>query len=176
MGNQIVVRVATIDDVPGIARVKVLGWQAAYKGFLPQGYLNAMSIEEFTERGRKWNWGAQHIRHWVCIEDGRIVGWASAFFPSSDRDAVDDVGSIVACYAVPEVWGTGVGHQLMQALEQWLRQKGASTATLWLLQGNQRAQAFYRRQGFEFDGATKEDSLGSNVTLNLARMRRVLSA
>ena len=37
---------------------------------------------------------------------------------------------------------------------------GSSAAYLWVLDGNQRATAFYKRQGFRFDGETKAEPVG----------------
>lgn len=46
---------------------------------------------------------------------------------------------------------------------------GEEPAFLWVLDGNQRAIAFYRRHGFELDGVTKMDPVAG---LELRMVRR----
>ncbi|MEJ2655397.1 MAG: hypothetical protein P8Z69_08905, partial [Acidihalobacter sp.] len=40
------IRRAVADDARGIAQVHVKSWQAAYRGLLPQSYLDALSVEQ----------------------------------------------------------------------------------------------------------------------------------
>ena len=60
----------------------------------------------------------------------------------------------MALYVRAEVYGTGLGHDLLVAAI------AEEPAFLWVLEGNQRAIDFYRRHGFEFDGTTKTDPVG----------------
>ena len=165
------VRVATVADAAGIARVRVRGWQAGYRGIIPQDLLDAMSSEADTQRARGWDWDSQKTRHWVCVDDDEVVGWTSVFLPARDAELSDAVGEIVACYALPEVWGTGVGHQMVDAALAWFRAQGCVAIVLWVLEPNERAQRFYLRQGFELDGQRKEESMLSGSGLSSLRMR-----
>jgi len=36
------IRTATLDDVPDISRIHALSWKAAYKGIVPQAYLDGL--------------------------------------------------------------------------------------------------------------------------------------
>ncbi|GAA1188548.1 GNAT family N-acetyltransferase [Nesterenkonia xinjiangensis] len=62
---------------------------------------------------------------------------------------------VKALYVLAEVYGTGVGHALLTS------GIGEDPAYLWVLAGNDRAIAFYARQGFRLDGATKSDPVGT---------------
>lgn len=66
---------------------------------------------------------------------------------------------LMALYVRAEAYGTGVGHRLFEAA------LGAAPAYLWVLGGNERAVAFYRRQGFRLDGATKADEVGTELRM-----------
>jgi GNAT superfamily N-acetyltransferase len=82
------------------------------------------------------------------------------------RPAYDDdqVGELYAIYALPEAWGTGAGRTLIRAGVQALREAGYRAAILWVLEDNPRARHFYEREGWELDGAAKEDDfLGIRV-------------
>ncbi len=45
-----VIRKANIDDKSAIARIYVNSWKFAYKGIVPQDYLDSLSVEEYMER------------------------------------------------------------------------------------------------------------------------------
>ena len=79
--------------------------------------------------------------------DGEIVGIASAG-PTRDEDAPTE-WELYAINVLAAHHGAGVADQLIAAV---IAQR---PATLWVLSGNARAQAFYRRHGFGVEGATK---------------------
>jgi GNAT superfamily N-acetyltransferase len=90
----------------------------------------------------------------VFEEDGRVVAFVGSF-PSRDPDADGELGEI---YALPEAWGTGTGHALMEACLAALRSRGYADAILYVLADNPRARAFYEREGWALDGAEKTDT------------------
>lgn len=47
------VRIANVDDALEIATVHVKTWQCAYRGQIPDAYLDSLSIEKRTERWKK---------------------------------------------------------------------------------------------------------------------------
>ncbi len=51
--DNIIVRKAKIEDATGIAEVHVLTWQCAYRGQIPDSYLDGLSIEKRTEGWRE---------------------------------------------------------------------------------------------------------------------------
>jgi len=79
--------------------------------------------------------------------DGEIVGIASAG-PTQDEEAPTE-WELYAINVLAAHHGAGVADQLIAAV---IAQR---PATLWVVSGNARAQAFYRRHGFEVEGATK---------------------
>jgi GNAT superfamily N-acetyltransferase len=84
--------------------------------------------------------------------------------PARDDDLdADRVGEIRAMYADPSAWSTGVGSALMRASMDHLRGCGQVDVTLWVLEDNLRARAFYERWGFRPDGARQVVELGRAV-------------
>lgn len=158
----LVVREAIPDDAEAIARVHVGTWQSAYRGQIPDEYLDGLSVRE---RGEVWRRilatsGRDEV-NWVAERDGAIVGFAGAG-TSRDSDGRERTGELFAIYVLADHWGAGVGGALMEKAIGWLR-AGYRSATLWVLATNERAQRFYRRWGWTADGATKEDDRGSFV-------------
>jgi GNAT superfamily N-acetyltransferase len=85
--------------------------------------------------------------------DGRIVGLCQ-YGPTEDDDS-EQVGHTHRLYVLPAQRRTGIGRSLLTASVDRLRQTGAHAATLWVLETDGRARAFYERMGWKLDGARK---------------------
>lgn len=134
-------------------------WQAAYAGLLPDGFLARLSAET---RAASW---ARRIgdggRVLVAEEDGVLAGFA----------AYGD-GQLYALYLLPEYWGRGLGRALHDRVVEEL---SGDSAILWVLATNERAKAFYVRQGWVDDGARQTETIDDGrVTLEEIRYRRQL--
>lgn len=173
-GVSVVVREAVVDDALGIARVHVTGWQVGYAGLLPEGYLDALSVDA---RAQRWaatlrEPDARAVATLVATADRDVVGFVTVG-RSRDDDAEKDVGELWGIYVDPQHWGTGAGHALHEGAIGALRAVGLTAATLWVLRGNDRAIGFYRQHGWTADGATKTD-WRDDVRLDEERYRRTL--
>ena len=171
MSVDLEVRLASPEDAGGIARVRVRGWQAGYRGLMDPDYLDSLSVEANTKRARSWDWDSGNTRSWVCTANAEIVGWITVFLRARDEDLPESVGEIAACYALPETWGTGVGHRMIDVSIADLRSAGVESVVLWVLERNERARAFYRRQGFTLDGSQKTEPFEPMSGLLSVRMR-----
>lgn len=150
------VRRATAGDADAIARVQERGWQRAYRHVFP--------VEELDRGGfiypERWRSRLEHPPlGWTTLvaEDaGEVVGFASV---GPNRDG-SGIGELYAIYVDPDRWSDGVGHALIERAEDQLRAEYAG-ATLWVLEDNPRARAFYERHGWRADGAvTAEERWG----------------
>ncbi|CAH0204471.1 GNAT family N-acetyltransferase [Microbacterium sp. Bi121] len=151
------VRAAALTDADGIAAVHVRSWQAAYRGLMPQEVLDGLSVEERADGWRSILADPERIsRTLVAEHDGRVVGWAG-FGDARDEDA-PGTGELWGIYALPDSWSSGVGHALITAVERELADAGHAVAYLWVLEGNERAGAFYERHGWAADGAAKVEN------------------
>lgn len=171
-----IIREATPLDAEGIARARVEGWQAAYRGIVPDAFLDEMSVEADLERMKGWSWESETVPQWVCEVGGQVVGWACMLMPARDASLGDDVAEIAACYVRPAFWGRGLGRLLMTTALEAARSIEKSAVVLWVFADNARAQRFYRRQGFTLDGARRAESQVPGVTLDVVRMQRVLDS
>lgn len=156
------IRPATVADAPAIGEIHVRSWQAAYEGLIPADFLARLSAES---RAASW---ARRIgdpaipgRVLVVEDDGVVAGFA-AFGP----------GQLYALYLLPEYWGRGLGQALhARAVEEM----SGDSAVLWVLATNERAKAFYVRQGWVDDNASQTEVIDDGrVTLEEMRYRRSL--
>jgi ribosomal protein S18 acetylase RimI-like enzyme len=145
------------EDAPGIACVHVRSWQAAYRGQLPDAMLDALSVDERTAFWRALL-GEERSRSAVIVAEveGVIAGFASAG-PCRDIDLGEGSGEIYALYVAPEAWSAGIGRALMEACLSALLADGFPLLSLWVIESNQRARAFYERTGWRADGARKSE-------------------
>jgi ribosomal protein S18 acetylase RimI-like enzyme len=167
----VVVRSATSADCDEIARVQVATWQAAYAGLLPADFLAAMP-DSVGQRAARWRTTLAAGDTTVLVVDANEAGTAMAGFVavgrSRDDDAADDTGELYAIYVDAARWATGLGSALHDAGFAALAAAGYTTATLWVLDTNQRARAFYERHGWSVNCATKHQEIGG-VTVNEVR-------
>jgi GNAT superfamily N-acetyltransferase len=147
------IRPATLEDARPIVEVHVASWRDAYRGLLPDEFLEKLSVEE-REARRIAAFADPSPGSGVLVaeDEGRVIGFAS-FCPSRDEDAPAGTGEVPAIYVAPAVVGTGVGRDLFASVTDALREAGFTRATLWVLEANERARRFYEKAGWAWDGA-----------------------
>lgn len=170
------IRPADPRDAAVLARLHVRTWQVAYRGQLPDGFLDALEaeIDPRTARWERWIADAAS-RRWIQLvaEDGdRVVGFVT-FGPSGDEPIDPRIGEIYAIYVDPSYWDRGYGRALFTAADHGLTAAGFGEATLWVLDTNARARRFYEIAGWVADGAVKTEHRG-DIELREVRYRRDL--
>ncbi len=156
-------RKANVDDALAVATAHARGWQVAYKGIVPQEYLDAINIEQRLGQWRGYL-EADTPTDYVAEVDGEVVGFANV---GVFRDDPDDhaAGELWAMYVNPDAWGAGAGYALMQATLTHFAEKNLRTGYLWVIEQNDRARRFYERQGWTSNEAFKyEDVAGVTLT------------
>ena len=136
-----------------MAEVYVRSWLHAYRGILPDSFLDSLSPSRFMLHFMKTD-HASGLRHAVAESDGQIVGVLS-YGPARDADLAEGWGEIVSVYLLPEYIGRGYGAVLLDFALRKLRSDGYTRCALWTLEENTRAQKAYERQGFRRDGKEK---------------------
>lgn len=165
-------RLAEPADAIEVARVHVRSWQTAYRNLLPQTYLDQLRPEDRAARYDFASTDPAKPQTLVAVEEQqRIRGFATTA-PSRDADAAH-AGELYALYVDPDFWGRGCGVALISAARERLAGLGHGSAILWLLEGNVRADRFYRADGWEPDGSRRTDAVWG-ITVNELRYRRDL--
>ncbi len=149
-----IARRATPEDSKRIAEVQVQGWKAAYRGIIPDDYLDAMEPE-----GRRLFWD-QQVRDecgdlFVAAADGVVTGFCH-LIPSRDADG-EGTSEVAAVYVDPGAWRQGCGRSLCEAALKSAFLHGSQWVTLWVLADNRLGRQFYEAMGFLADGATKSE-------------------
>jgi len=163
------------EDAQQIAQVNVEAWQSAFRGLMPQDYLDHIDLAARVARWRRTldNLSRSGEGVLVATKGTQIIGFAG-FGPSHDPDENPArTGLLDAIYLAPGCWGKGAGRQLMAAALRQLASAGYAQATLWVLDSNARARRFYAAGGWTPDGASKVDA-SRGFPLNEIRYRRTL--
>jgi GNAT superfamily N-acetyltransferase len=168
--NPVTVRHARAEDAAALGRAHVRAWQAAYRGQLPDCYLDGLRAEE---RAAGWERGLQRDRArdpvLVAERDGRVVGFAVVGAAEDPRGG----GELYAINVDPDHWGTGAGRALLLAAQDELARLGYGEAVLWVLPGNHRARRFYQAAGWVADGAERSAEVHGVVVPEVRYRRRL---
>lgn len=164
-------RAAESADAMSVARVHVHSWQSAYRGLLPDEYLDKLRPEDRAQAYDFATRDPQKPHTIVALEQGLIRGFATTA-PSRDSDLAGYV-ELCALYVDPDYWGHGMGKALISATRERLVVLGFGNALLWVLMGNARADRFYRNDQWTPDGLERKDTVWG-VTVNEIRYRRIL--
>jgi ribosomal protein S18 acetylase RimI-like enzyme len=167
-----IVRRAKATDAPAIAAIHVHAWQTAYQGIVPSAFLDSLSIEEREGRWRA-NLELRTSETWVAEENEEVVGWISAA-GSRDPDSQPLTGEVWAMYVDPSCWRQGLGRRLLREAEGYLVTCGFSEVTLWVLEENTRAIAFYESNGLVADPVSQKTIMLGGAELSEIRLRKRL--
>lgn len=151
-----------------------IGWvhsrsrQDAYARLVPAEALARVTPEQQATvwRTRFSRLPEQHAA-FVVEHDGVVVGFALAqFVPESGAE-------LSAIHVLPDQQGTGAGQALMGAVLNAFDEWAVSEAHLHVIDGNERAQAFYRRNGWRLYGPAGLHEVGGAVVPILEYRRTV---
>ena len=151
--TDIQVRDMALADCGRVAELRIGGWRSAYRGLMPQPYLDALDVAADAERHRtRFTQGDGSVVNMVAERDGELVGWA-CHGPYRDGEVRTADAELYAIYVDPAQYGAGIGHALLQESVRRCSAAGHERMFLWVLEGNTRARRFYERAGFHADGA-----------------------
>ena len=141
------------DDKMKISKIMEDSWKYAYRGIIPQEFLDKIPRGHWSNRLE-----SPGLYTMVCIKDGEYIGTAS--FGRARIDNCSDFGEIISIYLLPEYIGKGYGIKIMDSVINELRIHEYKEVILYVLEENTRARKFYERYGFELCNDDKEVIIG----------------
>lgn len=156
------VRPWTEADLPTVGRLHALSRHHAYAGLVDAEALARVTPEtqEMVWRARWEQMRTSPESHVMVLAevDGEPAGFAVAFaLPRPDQGSQAELSAI---HVLPRHHGSGAGAALMDAVVEAMSGWGVSTAHLLVVDGNDRAQAFYRRTGWVLRGSAGVHDVG----------------
>jgi len=174
--SEIVVRPAGAADAEAIARVRIASWRGAYRGIVPDAFLDGLDPVSEVATWRERLAGPAAVWMWVAsilepLAAPRLAGYVTA---GPARHAGEEgLGEVWAIYVDPETQARGVGRALMAAATRGLAAHGFREAVLWVFEANASARVFYERLGWAPDGAAKPLAIGGAAPIELRYRRRL---
>ena len=152
-----------------IAAVRIKTWQSAYKGIVPDSFLNSMSVESKV-KSYKFGSDLEPGHYFFAVKSGsKIIGF---LYLCKYREAdIEGMGEIGGIYLLPEFHSKGIGAQMMQFSIDFLKGKSYKQIGIWVLEQNEKAISFYKKFGFEIDGCRKEIDLGKILNVICCSMK-----
>lgn len=166
------VRRATSADAPAIAAVHVAASRAAYQGLLPEEFLAQFTVER-RETGWRQSLENGECEVWIAEEDGQALGWLCTG-KSRDPDTTPGTVELWAMYVAPSRWRQGIGRALWNEALPQVMAAGSQSITLWVLEANAPAIAFYRTLGFVEDPDSRRMRPRGGVEVAEVRLRSSL--
>ena len=152
------------EEADDISRIYAASWKIAYKGIVPQTYLDQLC---------ELRWSPilveKTLKSFVFLDKGHYIG-TSSISPARDKKMAG-WGEVISLYLLPEYFGKGYGRTLLDFCLVELKNSGFGRIYLWTLEKNERARAFYEKYGFECDGEKLVCNIGGE---NLTEIRYVL--
>ncbi|HET9137446.1 MAG TPA: GNAT family N-acetyltransferase [Candidatus Kapabacteria bacterium] len=160
---ELTIRPATHSDIPNLT---VLGQQVWIATYADEGIRDEFSkyvLEHFTPAKVEKDLD-EHI--WFVAEsDGHLIGYVTIYIENKTPQCVlelsiGNVPEIRTLYVLERFLGQGVGFQLMNYAEEYLKQNGFHNVWLDVFSENDRAIRFYKRQGYKQVGSTYFEETG----------------
>lgn len=161
------IRPATAADAEALARIHVEGWRASYDGLVDAAFLAALDEDARAANWRDWL-GAGKTQALIAHDaDGQPAGFCGFGPLRTAPPGMSPIrplytAEIYALYILPSFWRRGLGSQLMGAAAAALREQKHRSLCLWVLEGNKRAIAFYKKKGGQKCG-TKTVEIGGKM-------------
>ena len=167
MSDDVIIRSAREGDEAEIANVHVSAWREAYRGLLPQPFLDDLPLS-FRRRMSWWRNVISEPGSYVLqvAEAGTgIVGFA-CMGPGRDS-GMEAMAEVLAIYLMAKYKGKGIGFSLLSSGFRRMAERRFSAAYCWVLESNPTIE-FYERSGATFHGMTKEAEIGGQKVKELA--------
>ena len=136
------IKMATLEDSRGISDIHVKSWQYAYKGIMPDSFLEALDINQRIEA---WN-SVLSDKRWpayVAVDNtGSIQGFVH-LCRCRDEDLDNDIyGEVTAVYISPTLVGKGIGAKLFMKADCTLKGRGLLQSCFMGFAGKQTGYRF----------------------------------
>lgn len=175
----------TLEQFAALSRIHALAWHSAYRGVLPQSYLEREITQErwipFFQQGFQ----AGTHQGLLLLRDGEPVCSGSCGLARLDAGqdgslcAFDNTvyqgwGEVISLYTLPGETGKGYGSLLLEEMVGRLSRAGYPGCLLYVLRENAGARRFYERHGFRWDGTQAEVPLPPDIVCTDLRYTRML--
>lgn len=160
----ITIRKATFDDAAEIANVHINSWREAYKGLLPNDFLEErpLAYKNRYELWKKVTTNADQATFVAVSENHGVVGFVNG--SHGRNEDLKDHAEVWCIYLLKKYHGQKIGFNLLKTFFDTHFELGYKKGYLWVLSNNPTI-SFYEKTGGKFNGRTAEDEIGGQIVL-----------
>ncbi|MBC8545573.1 GNAT family N-acetyltransferase [Clostridiaceae bacterium NSJ-31] len=157
------IHTAKREEAAAISRIYAASWRQAYRGMVPQHYLDELPDSHWTEALGRWI-DDPEVSVAAAYLDGTPVGGVvyrvsqrrelPGCLVSAAAQVLDGWGEVVSLYVRPDAWRRGCGGAMLRHAAAELSAASCEGGFLWVLRENLPARRFYESNGWSDDGAT----------------------
>jgi GNAT superfamily N-acetyltransferase len=150
------IRHATPIDAREIEDLRIENWKIAYRGIVPDDYLEALS-PKYDDREKSLR--DVESKHYVAVDNNEIVGWVRGH-RTQDDDCDEATYEIGAVYVKPSHWRQGIGKKLIDHLLGEVDHEHYQEVIVWTFRDYEQSNRFYQSLGFAKDEKTEQHTSG----------------
>lgn len=150
----IVYRDATPEDAAAIAAFAASSFVDTFGHLYPPEDLEAFLAAKYGEAIQRAEMDEPLTRYFIALEGARLIGYVmmGALDIKVDEPSALELHRL---YVDKDMKGKGVAQKLTDEVVSWARARKAPALYLSVWENNHRAQAFYKRYGFQHVGEHK---------------------
>ena len=143
------IRRPNVDDALAMARVQAESWREAYRGIVPDDFLETIDLLEWADRHRRLLENPpSNLVSLVAEVDATVVGIAVA---GANRDVDTPYSAeLFMIYLMSAYWRRGIGSKLMDATARSLIGLGLTSMIVWVFTDNWPGRQFYETLGGQY--------------------------
>jgi len=147
-----------LDDIPRVAEIQVFAWRICERDILSDEYLfKQMTV---SKRMEYFNNMLQNDSDENYVFDDGILKAFITISPCSCEGALASL-QLSSIYVDPCFLRQGIGAQLLGHVEEIARERDYTEVIVWVLEKNQAAIDFYKKNGYAPDGKCSTGGLGT---------------
>ena len=144
--DDLIIREATLDDIPIVARLHVDSWNKTYKGIIDQEYLNNMK-KNIDKRIERMHNEFKQRKMMVAILNNEIVAFTEFTLNNEFSKELDIDCEFCGLYVKNEYVGIGIGSKFFDYIKSIFVKNGKHKMGLWCVKENENAIKFYIAKG-----------------------------
>lgn len=162
------------EDLRRIAEIHIAAWRVAYQGILADSRLGALDLGEQTELWESTLFSRKTHTNIVVENEQLILGWCTFGAARDDDEDRERAGEVYGLHVHPEGHRQGFGTALLAHAHGHFRDRHYREAVIWVVEGNERARAFYEKRRYSRDSSPHGHKFSEWLDTNEVRYRRRL--
>ena len=139
--NEVTLHRLTRQEVDAVSTLARIVWQATYPALISQAQIDVMLGDRYAADRILAQLDDPSHAWWAARRNPAMAGFAHAMLDGTDC-------KLDKLYVHPDHQRQGIGAALLQAVQDWARQRQARRLWLQVNRGNTQAIAAYRKYGF----------------------------